>query len=122
MAKSDIEVLKRDGVTIAMLGIEYDNLEPAALEAASEHLLELAQEIDPPLLVIDMSRTTFFGSSFLGTLFRVWRRLATRSGKMSSCCAKDVVGEVLSVTQVEKLWSVHADQASAIAAVKTAEK
>ena len=119
MAKSDIEVLTRDGVTIAMLGAEYDNLEPAALEAASEHLLELAQEIDPPLLVIDMTRTEFFGSSFLGSLFRVWRRLATRGGKMSSCCAKDVVGEVLTVTQVEKLWSVHPDQDAAVAAVKS---
>ena len=119
MAKSDIEVLTRDVVTVAMLGKEYDNLEPASLESASEHLLDIAQKIYPPLLVIDMSRTSFFGSSFLGTLFRVWRRLATRGGKMSSCCAKEVVGEVLSVTQVEKLWSVHSDQESAITAVKS---
>lgn len=60
MNQSDIEVLEIDGVTIAVLGIEYDNLNEEQLTAASDKLLSLAKTIDPPHLVFDLSRTRFF--------------------------------------------------------------
>ena len=87
MASSDLEIIEQDGVTVVVLGEEYDNLEEMVLERASKHLLEIAKSAEPPLILIDMTKTKFFGSAFLGTLFRVWRRLSARNGKMAVCCA-----------------------------------
>lgn len=118
MNQSDIEVLEVDGVTIAVLGIEYDNLNEDQLAAASERLLSLAKTIDPPKLVFDLSRTRFFASGFLGIIFRVWNRLKLRNGSVAMCCAKGVCVDVLKVTNVEKLWGVYATQLEAIEALK----
>ncbi len=118
MAASDLEVINQDGITVVVLGEEYDNLEEMTLERASNHLLEIAKECDPPLIVIDMARTKFFGSAFLGTLFRVWRRLTARGGKMTVCGATGVVAEVLDVTQASKLWALHDSRDAAVQDLK----
>lgn len=118
MAASDLEIIEQDGVTVVVLGAEYDNLEEMTLERASEHLLEIAQSAEPPLILIDMGRTKFFGSAFLGSLFRVWRRLTTRGGKMAVCGASGVVAEVLDVTQASRLWALHETREAAIQDLK----
>jgi anti-anti-sigma factor len=118
MASSDLEVIEQDGVTVVVLGEEYDNLEEMVLERASKHLLEIAKSAEPPLILIDMTKTKFFGSAFLGTLFRVWRRLSARNGKMAVCCATGVVAEVLEVTQANRLWAQHDTREAAITDLK----
>lgn len=114
MSESDLEILKQDGVTVIVLGEQYDNLDEPALEAAATELLEIAQAADPPLIVVDMGRTKFFGSAFLGTMFRVWRRLTTRSGKLCVSCATGPCAEVLQVTQVDRLWNLFETREAAV--------
>jgi anti-anti-sigma factor len=118
MATSDLEIVEQDGVTVVALGEEYDNLEELVLERASTRLLEIARSADRPVLLIDMARTKFFGSAFLGTLFRVWRRLSARNGRMAVCCATGVVAEVLDVTQANRLWTQYATREAAIEDLK----
>ena len=119
MSQSDLEILKIDGVTVIVLGEQYDNLDEPGLEAASTKLLEIARSAAPPLIVVDMARTKFFGSSFLGTLFRIWRRLTTRNGKLSVCNAKGPCADVLEVTQVERLWNLFDTRDAAVESLKS---
>lgn len=91
MTHSGIETLEVDGVTVAVLGIEHENLGGEKLTAASDLLLSLAKSIDPPRLLLDLSRTRFFGSGMLGVILRVWNRVSTRGGSMAMCCAHGVV-------------------------------
>jgi anti-sigma B factor antagonist len=114
MSKSDLEVLKKGEVTVIVLGEQYDNLDEPALAAAAAELLEIAQSADPPLIVIEMARTKFFGSAFLGTLFRVWRRLTTRNGKLCVCGATGPCADVLEVTQVNRLWNLFETRDEAV--------
>lgn len=118
MSESDLEILKQDGVTVIVLGEQYDNLDEPALQAAATELLEIAQAADPPLIVVDMGRTKFFGSAFLGTLFRVWRRLTTRSGKLCVCGATGPCADVLQVTQVDRLWNLFETREAAVESLK----
>ena len=119
MSQSDLEILKSDGVTVIVLGEQYDNLDEPALEAAAAELLGFAQSADPPLIVVDMEQTKFFGSAFLGTLFRVWRRLTTRNGKMCVCNAQGLCAEVLEVTQVDRLWNLFDTREAAVESLKS---
>ncbi len=116
--KSEFQVLTEDGVTVVRLGEEYDNLNPQKLELVSKSLLDIAQTVNPPLVVFDMTDTKFFGSVFLGSLFRFWRRLTTRNGKMACCCATGVCSQVLDITQADKLWTVSATREQAISRLK----
>ena len=69
MPDSTLECLVEDGVTVVLLGENYDNLDADTLKVDSDFLLETASAVDPPLLVLDMSYTKFFASEFLGRLF-----------------------------------------------------
>ena len=119
MSQSDLETQECDGVTVIILGEQYDNLDEPSLRAAAEELLEIAQTSDPPLIVVDMGRTNFFGSAFLGTLFRVWRRLTSRGGKMCVCGATGPCAEVLEITQVDRLWDLHKTREAAVESLKS---
>jgi anti-sigma B factor antagonist len=119
MSQSDLEILKNDGVTVIVLGEQYDNLDEPALEAAAAELLEIAQSADPPMIVVDMGRTKLFGSAFLGTLFRVWRRLTANGGNLSVCCATGPCAEVLAVTQVDRLWNLFDTRDAAVESLKS---
>ena len=118
MMKHELQIFVEDGVMIALLGDEYDNLDTPGLEAAGKALLELAQTADPALVVIDMQHTKFFGSAFLGVMFRMWRRLSTRGGKIATCNATAVCAQVLDITQVDKLWPLCHSRETAIRAIK----
>ena len=119
MSQSDLEIVKQDGVTVIILGEQYDNLDEPSLRASAEELLEVAQTADPPLIVVDMGRTKFFGSAFLGTLFRLWRRLTSRGGKMCVCSATGPCAEVLEITQVDRLWDLHEMREAAVESLKS---
>ena len=119
MSQSDLELMKRDDITVVVLGEQYDNLDEPALEAAATELLEIAQSADPPLIVVDMARTKFFGSAFLGTLFRVWRRLKTRKGKLAMSGATGPCADVLDVTQVNRLWNLYSTREEAVNSLKS---
>lgn len=115
---SSVQFLVEDGVHVAVLGAEYDNLDTPSIEAAAKQLLDLAQNAEPPLVAIDMSATRFFGSAFLGVLFRMWRRLIARGGRLVTCNASGICAQVLSVTQVDKLWPLCTSRGAAIRSLK----
>lgn len=106
MTQSSLECLVQDGVTVIVLGENYDNLNDELLDIDCDFLLETANTCEPPLVVLDMSETQFFASEFLGRLFRVWQRLQKRGGKLAVCAASELCAEVLSVTRVDSIWTI----------------
>jgi hypothetical protein len=78
MSDSDpIQTSLQSGVTVATLGPHFDCLYESVLpELAS--LLDLANSVDPPRLVIDLGSTKFFGSAFIGFVISLSQRLNAR--------------------------------------------
>ncbi|RMG32818.1 MAG: anti-sigma factor antagonist [Planctomycetota bacterium] len=108
-------IAKRGPVTVVSLGPQYENLDEAALERVQKTLLQVAADATPPLVVIDLSHTTFFGSSFIEILFRMWNRLNQRNGRFAISGLTDYCREVLEVARLNELWRLFdsAEQAAA---------
>ena len=69
----------RDGnVTVVVFGPELRHLDESNVSEIGQKLIQLAERIPHPLLVLDMRATEFFGSSFIESLFRVWKKLNTK--------------------------------------------
>ncbi len=115
-------ITKQDGVTIIALGPEYENLDDAVLEELRTVILDGVQAADPPLVVLDLSHTKFFGSAFIEILFRAWNRIIKQEGGrfclsgLTPYCA-----EIIDVTHLNQLWPIYKDRDEAVAALK-AEK
>lgn len=109
----------RDGVTIVTFGPEYKNLDQSILEELERFLLETADRTEPPLLVIDLGQTQFFGSAFIEVLFRLWKRLTKRNGRFVLCGLQPYCAEVIGVTHLDRIWPIADDQDAAVTLLKS---
>lgn len=111
-----LSVVKVGDVTVVVFGAEQRQLDEVGLEKIGRQLVEVAQSASPPFLVLDMAPTEFFGSSYIETLFRVWKKLNTQPGaKFAISGLQPYCKEVLEVTHLDRLWPLPATRAEAIA-------
>jgi len=111
-------VCVENGVTVIALGPEFENLDETLLDQVRDALLDVSVTSDPPRVVIDLSHTRFFGSSFIEVLFRLWTRLNARpGGKFAISGLTPYCADVLHITHLDTLWSVYPDRAAAIQAL-----
>jgi anti-anti-sigma factor len=112
------EIVKDHNVTVVALGPAYENLDEHALDDLTDLLVETATTVDPPLVVLDLSHTKFFGSAFIEVLFRTWNRLNSRSGgRFAICGLTPYCAEVIEVTHLDRLWDIFATRQQAVQAL-----
>lgn len=78
MSDSDaIQTTLQDGVTIATLGPYFESLYESVLPEL-DSLMDLADSVDPPRLLIDLGNTRYFGSAFIGFIISLSQRVNAR--------------------------------------------
>lgn len=105
------------GVTVYEIDEDYDSLDDDKLEELSAQILAAVEAADPPALLLDLGRTKFIGSRFLGILIRAWKRLRDRSGHMALCRVNDLCDEVLRASKLNTIWDVYATRDEAVQAL-----
>ena len=114
------DISTQNGITIISLGPEYENLDEPGLEGLKDMVLDVARSADPPLVILDLSHTKFFGSAFIEILFRTWNRLKGRDGGL--LCISGLTPyckEVIEVTHLNELWKIFDTLEEAVAALKS---
>lgn len=113
------EVVVDRRVTIIGLGPGYRSIDEQVLDGGLRELLaEICDKADPPLVVLDLSNTTFFGSSFIELMFRMWNRLQARpGGGFAICGLTSYCLEVLKITHLDTLWRLYPNREEAVEAL-----
>jgi anti-sigma B factor antagonist len=113
------EVVVDGNVTVIALGPAYKVVDEHLLDTGlGDSLIELADDAKMPLVVLDLSNTQFFGSSFIEILFRLWTRLQARGGgRFAICGLTPHCLDVLKITHLDTLWRLTATRAEAIRAL-----
>lgn len=111
-------VTLESGITVVELDARYDSLDDESLGRLSEVLLEAAGRSQRPALLLDFSKTQFVGSTFIGLLVRVWKRIRDRDGRMGICCVPPFCRETLMIARLyDTLWTPYATREEAISAM-----
>lgn len=109
------EIRKCGDVTVIAFGPQFESLDEGVLDKIREFVLESAKSADPPKIVIDLSHTKFFGSSFIEVLFRVWNRVNGQPGGAFALAGlSPYCREVLEITHLDKLWPLHPNANDAV--------
>ena len=106
-----------DGVTIFSVDREYDSLDDSRVSEFSALLTGAVERADPPVLLLDLTNTTFIGSSFLGVLVRAWKRIRDRRGQMALCHVNPLCGEVLHASKLDTIWDIYPTRDEALRAL-----
>ena len=101
------------------------------------HLVEVGGEVDlysaPELkehvltaidrgrtkIVVDLTNATFIDSTTLGVLVGARKRLREHDGALAVVCADDDKLGLFEMTGLDRVFSIHADRAAALAAVQS---
>lgn len=112
-----VAVSRQNDVTILGLSEQYDSLDVERIAALSAALRDHAQQAQPPRLLLDLTQTTFIGSSFLEAVLQAWKHLQDRSGRLALCGVTPFCQEVLRAAQLDSLWGIYPSQAEGVAAL-----
>lgn len=107
-------ITRVDGVTIVEVDQEYDSLDERKLSELGAQLLAAVDQAEPPVLLLDLTRTTFIGSSFLGVAIRAWKRLRDRSGRLALCHVNELCREVLQASRLDTIWELFPSREEAL--------
>lgn len=112
-------VYQQDGVAVLDFGPGSHSLDESTVQSLQQSMLE-ASNVEPPLLVLDLTDVEFFGSSFIEVLFRVWSRIKNRRGRFALCGLSPDCLEIIEVTKLNTLWTIYDTVDEAVAALKSA--
>jgi anti-sigma B factor antagonist len=109
------QILVENGVTIIALGPEFETLDEMKLDQIRDAILAVADGTPVPAAVlIDLSHTKFFGSSFIEVLFRVWNRVNQSGGKFAICGLNSYCREILQITHLDTVWKTFPTRLEAL--------
>ena len=113
-----VRLTRQPELTLLELDPTYASLDEASvLEEFGGVLLTEALTADPPLVLLDLSATTYVGTSFVELLVRAWKRLRERGGKLVLCSVQPFCAEVFRISRLDTLWDTYPTRRQAIAAL-----
>ncbi|MEI8071651.1 MAG: STAS domain-containing protein [Planctomycetota bacterium] len=110
-----IEVSKNDVVNIATFK-DSKILDEGALDELNVELVRLINDRAGIELLLDFHNVEFMSSAMLGLLGKIHRKVGGLKGKLKMCSIRPQIYEVFKLTNLNKLFSIHKDEAEALAA------
>jgi anti-anti-sigma factor len=111
------QIDKERGVTVVTYEPDRDRITEDRIPETLQSLLS-AIEGPTPVLLVDLSRVQFFGSSFIEVLFRAWNRIQQQpGGRFALCGLTPNCAEVIEVTNLDRLWEIFPTRDAALAAM-----
>jgi len=105
------------GITVIEPSPALEHMDPAMVDGAAAMLLEPLRRDPNPLVVVDLARVDYFGSSFLALLIRCWKMATVKGGMMALSGVSPRARELLRMTSLDVVWPLYADRLEAMEAL-----
>ncbi len=116
-----IDITCENGVTVVTLGPAYESIFGAELGHFQE-VIDLADAVDPPSLVMDLRHSNYFGSGFLGILVQMAKQIKKRpGGQFGVCHVTGLCRDIIIGTRMEHYFDLFETRQDAIAAYSQAK-
>ncbi|MDA1015908.1 MAG: hypothetical protein O3A00_15810 [Planctomycetota bacterium] len=122
MGEAKFDSMLQFGVTVIILGPEFASAYQGAILELQE-IPEMAEVIDPPLMVLDLSRIEYFGSAFIAFLIMISKKVRARPGGRFAVSGLTTFAEMaLHTSKVDEVLTVFESTTDAVEALaKTRE-
>jgi anti-anti-sigma factor len=99
--------------TVNLRESDYEGIEKGARD-----VFELLDSSPFRNIVLDFSRTDFYGSTALGFFLRLWKRATKQDGQLVFCNLSDHEREILQVARLDQLSLICSSRREALQAVQ----
>lgn len=87
------------------------------IEQAAEIVLAPVQDVEVPLIVVDLSEVGYFGSVFLALLLRCHKYAKSKGGELVLSGASELAKELLRITALDTIWAMYDSREEALDAL-----
>ena len=87
------------------------------IEQAADIVMEPLKDQEVPMVVVDLSDVSYFGSVFLALLLRCHKFVRKAGGEMVLCGASPTASELLRITALDTIWAIYDTREEALDAV-----
>lgn len=116
----ETQLSQQDEVTVVSFGPAVKSISESVLSSVSDPVLAAA-DAEPPLVALDLEHVEFFSSSFIELMFRLWKRLKSRGGRLALCNLHPYCREIIEITNLDSLWILAGSRDEAVEALKASE-
>lgn len=109
-----IESVSQIPICVVEFDAEYHSDDGTAIQSAGDALAGDAITAAHPNVIIDLTGTKYFGSSFVGLLFALRRRVIDLGGQLAACGVNEDCVSVLNVTRFTDSCPVFDSRSQAI--------
>ncbi len=100
-------------VIVASEGLE--TIDPTLIDdGAAELILGPIRGLAEPMVVFDLERVSYFGSTFLALLIRCWKVVSTRNGQLVLAGVSGRARELLQMTSLDLILPMYPTRREAI--------
>ena len=107
-----------DVVSVTPL-VDLGELKLDLIREDAQDVLDGLEKSATKYLVIDCCEIDYFGSTALAFFLRLWSKIRSRNGRLAVCNLSDCEREVLSVTRLNRLWTLKDTRSEALQSFHT---
>lgn len=115
--QDDFELEWHGDAVVVVPASNVENMSWDVVENAADLVLAPLARQKVPLVVIDLSRVSYFGSVFLALLLRCHKLVRQKGGELVLCGASELARELLQITNLDTLWAIYDSRDEALEAV-----
>jgi anti-anti-sigma factor len=117
-SEEHVTIERHGDVTILVPAPSLEAVDPGLVEQAAALMLAPLRNDSMPLIVVDLSKIDFFGSTFLSVLLRCWKQAQAKGGLMVVSGVSSRARELLRVTSLDMVWPIYDSRREAIEALE----
>ena len=115
MEKNHIKVSHEHGVIVVeLMDVEVPKFDEPANQEIAESLFAVAKENGSGQMVVSFAKVRYVGSSMLGTLIRLSKRIAECGGSLKLCDLPPTLREMFVITKLDTVFSIYEDRQAAL--------
>jgi anti-anti-sigma factor len=113
----DFRIEWHGDVLVLVPAVSIESLNWDVIEQTTQLVLKPVREQVVPMLIVDLTGVTYFGSVFLALLLRCHKLIKSRGGELVICGAKGAVRDLLRITALDTLWAIYETRGEALEAL-----
>lgn len=113
-----LDVIEESGVTVLSVGPRFAELDEPMMNELRDPLVSAALSANPPVILIDLEHTQFFGTVFIEAVFQIWSKIELLQGaRLALCSLTEHCREVIDITRLDNLWELYDSRDEAMQAL-----
>jgi anti-anti-sigma factor len=105
---------RRQAAVLRLAETEYGSHDHAKLARVRRLVLDLAENLDPLFLVVDLSAVHYFGARFINILVSTWNQLRKRNRRLVLCGPTPFCAGLIKNLQLHRLLDIFPTQRIAL--------